>query len=283
MEPVFYRNGRQSPGLQRLQAIQIDILQDVLSFCEEHDITTFLVAGSALGAERHGAMIPWDDDIDLGMMREDYDRFIRLWPQKSRCPHILQCSASENGYPHDSAKILMPGTAVRISEFEGTGFRDGIFIDIFPFDRRLKSKALTAAQTWILGALNLILMSYSRNVVSLTRSRSYQLIRRLAFHLRKFLPLQLLTRIRAWISAARPFAKGEEIVCYEMYGFARHRKTIIDGDTILPPGRAKFGEQLVPVPKNNAAYLARLFGEYRKLPPETQRVPHHIGEADFAD
>ncbi|MEE0804616.1 MAG: LicD family protein, partial [Prevotellamassilia sp.] len=67
----------QIDSIQELRQLQIDILNTVHQFCQERGITYFLSSGTLLGAVRHGGYIPWDDDIDLYMPRESYDRFIR--------------------------------------------------------------------------------------------------------------------------------------------------------------------------------------------------------------
>ena len=66
--------------LRRLQMMELEILEAIDSVCREHGITYFLDSGTVLGARRHGGFIPWDDDIDLGMPREDYERFLEVAP-----------------------------------------------------------------------------------------------------------------------------------------------------------------------------------------------------------
>lgn len=67
--------------LRRLQLTEMGMLEDIDRVCREHNITYFLDAGTLLGARRHGGFIPWDDDVDLGMPRDDYERFLQEAPE----------------------------------------------------------------------------------------------------------------------------------------------------------------------------------------------------------
>ena len=73
------RNKEYEPKvLERLHALQLEMLQDLQTICEKYDLQYFAVFGTALGAVRHKGFIPWDDDIDVGMLRKDYDVFIQV-------------------------------------------------------------------------------------------------------------------------------------------------------------------------------------------------------------
>ena len=70
----------------RLQGVLLEMYQDILQVCSRYDITPFLIAGSALGAIRHEGFIPWDDDLDIGMTRDDYERFISVFENSPTSP-----------------------------------------------------------------------------------------------------------------------------------------------------------------------------------------------------
>ncbi len=86
--------------LKSLQAIELDILKQIDSLCNEHGLKYFLVGGSLLGAARHKGFIPWDDDIDIGMLREDYDKFISIAEKELSDPYKVNTYKIIGGHSH---------------------------------------------------------------------------------------------------------------------------------------------------------------------------------------
>lgn len=120
--------------LRRLQMVELEILAAIDHVCREYGISYFLDSGTVLGARRHGGFIPWDDDIDLGMPRDDYERFLEVAPAALGERFRVTCSRSN---PHQAAlfaKVMLVGTRFVTDETEEAGFDQGIFVDIFPYD-----------------------------------------------------------------------------------------------------------------------------------------------------
>ncbi|MBQ7424352.1 MAG: LicD family protein [Prevotella sp.] len=118
---------------RKLWNIEKEMLRRVLDICQRHNLKIWMDGGSLLGVVRHKGFIPWDDDIDLAMMREDYDKFINL-PQEEFAPYFLQTAYTDKDYAHGHAQVRERNTAA-ISPVEWTkDFCQGIFIDIFPLD-----------------------------------------------------------------------------------------------------------------------------------------------------
>ena len=119
--------------LRKVQLVQLEIAKEVKRVCEENDIQYFLDSGTLLGAIRHKGFIPWDDDLDLGMVRAEYDKFLKIAPQKLSPKYKLITWEKEQEYPHQFCKIMKIGTTY-LEEAQKGNATSGIFVDIFPYD-----------------------------------------------------------------------------------------------------------------------------------------------------
>lgn len=120
--------------LRRLQLTELDILRAVRSACEDNGITYFIDSGTFLGAVRHGGFIPWDDDVDVGMPRADYDRFCELAPDILPEGYSLHTFENTPGFAGMFAKVYKDGTVFETAETREAGCTQGIFVDILPYD-----------------------------------------------------------------------------------------------------------------------------------------------------
>ena len=124
-----------SKDLRKIQLLQLEILKEVDRICRENNIKYTLCGGSMLGAVRHKGIIPWDDDIDISMLREDYDRFCRICEKElNGDKFFLKTMETDSEYRLVYGKILLKGTAYVRAGYEHLKCKNGIFIDIFPRD-----------------------------------------------------------------------------------------------------------------------------------------------------
>lgn len=121
-------------ALAKLQSDELEILKAIDAFCKEHGIEWFIDSGTVLGAVRHGGFIPWDDDIDIGMLRKDYDRFIDLAQACFPRGFSVHTCANTSGYAGMFAKVYLDGTLFETAETQEAGLSQGIFVDVFPYD-----------------------------------------------------------------------------------------------------------------------------------------------------
>lgn len=118
---------------KKIWAVELDILRKIHEVCEKYNLTYFLNFGSLLGAVRHKGFIPWDDDLDIVMPRDDYDKFITL-ESEFLDPYFLQLPGKDDGYYYALARVRNNNTAALDYPFVFQNFNQGIFVDIAPLD-----------------------------------------------------------------------------------------------------------------------------------------------------
>lgn len=135
----FYVNIYQGK-LERVKRIEMEIMREIDRICRENDINYFLVGGSLLGAIRHKGFIPWDDDIDIGMLREDFEKFRKLCP-KVLAPHLSYQSYTDEPTSHyifDKVRLRDTYFSTKFSN-RFRNIENGLFVDILVYDRTANS------------------------------------------------------------------------------------------------------------------------------------------------
>ena len=119
--------------LDKLHQVEMEILDDFVKVCEKHKLRYFLTGGTMLGAVRHSGFIPWDDDVDIGMPREDYDKFIEIGDEALGDKYQLECFEHNKNYHLPFAKVVKKNT-IFDEGFDKLKYLKGIYIDIIPFE-----------------------------------------------------------------------------------------------------------------------------------------------------
>ena len=120
--------------MKRAWAVQIDLLMELIRVCQKHNLRIFAEGGTLLGTIRHGGYIPWDDDIDTAMFREDYDKLIEVAPQEFSHPYFFQTVYTDRRYARRHAQLRNSETSCRNVHARKKKHNHGIFIDIFVLD-----------------------------------------------------------------------------------------------------------------------------------------------------
>lgn len=124
-----------SEMIRSVQIAELEILKVFVNVCDKHGIRYSLHGGTLLGAVRHGGFIPWDDDLDVILDRNEYNRFIAAWSEESPTGYYLQTKEKEEAYDRNFLKIRKEGTEF-VQERDDPGhMHTGVFIDVEPVDR----------------------------------------------------------------------------------------------------------------------------------------------------
>lgn len=127
-----------SEEIKHVWDVELDLLQKLLDVCEKHHLKIWAYGGTLLGAVRHQGFIPWDDDIDLAMFREDYDKLCSIASEEFLHPYFFQTEYTDQGSFRGHAQLRNSNTTgILKSEVEYADYNQGIFIDIFPLDTKI--------------------------------------------------------------------------------------------------------------------------------------------------
>jgi len=126
-----------SSQMKQVWAVQLDLLKIFIDICEKYQLKYFADSGTLLGAVRHGGMIPWDDDIDVAMPREDYNKLCKCISQELKYPYFWQTEDADPGSVRGHAQLRNSETTGILNSEKNKKyqFNQGIFIDIFPLDK----------------------------------------------------------------------------------------------------------------------------------------------------
>ena len=120
---------------KEIWAIELDLLAEFDRVCRKHNLRYFIDGGTLLGALRHKGFIPWDDDVDVVMLREEYDKLLQIAPKEFQQPYFFQCAYTDQGYLRGHSQLRNSQTCGALKEEAYTvSFNQGMFLDIFVLD-----------------------------------------------------------------------------------------------------------------------------------------------------
>lgn len=257
-----------STDMKRLRSVQLDLLQQVQELCHRHAITYFAVAGTALGAVRHQGFIPWDDDVDVAMPRPDYERFLNVARCELGADYFLQHSRTDPNFPLPMAKVRRNNSRFMEQATVDVNMHHGIFVDVFPLDRKPRSAGLQTLHAALLKLLSRLCRLRAGYAVEFPRPWMSSWLRASL----QWIPIRWLTRLQEWAATAFREATGGLTVVGGTYPYHRER---FDDAWLSDLVITKFEHLSVPIFREFDTYLTHLYGDYMTLPPESHRVSHH--------
>lgn len=249
--------------LRRQQNRMTELLLVLDSICKEENIRYWLIGGTLLGAARHGGFIPWDDDMDVQMLREDYLKLLKVLPQRLPDTMALQSRQTDKNYFFQYAKLRDRKSLLKENNGYDRIFKEqGIYIDIFPIDKHPK---------WM--------QRLSINSIGHT----YKLLKRVDVSLDKTLKkINLLVGFNEHV--IYPILRGLSKITKGCYLDALGVPFVVERhlEDILPLTTIEFEGHQMPVPHNYDKVLRDQYGDYMQL-PDIDSVNLHVGELTIDD
>ena len=255
--------------LRELQMIELDILMQIDEICKKHGLRYYLAEGTLLGAVRHNGFIPWDDDMDISMPRDDYEKFLEI--AEKEFPETLKICSSKNmpKYHLPFAKAV----STQENHFKNLkdtalGEYDGVFVDIFPIDetrerhgeyQKRQFKKIRAYRDMLL-----FKCGYKQPKTAEDRWCSLRA---------KFLTNDMIHK-KIYRLSTKDNGKGYAY----MVNFASSyppEKQATAKEAYGEPRMIEFEEKILPIPQEAEALLYLIYGKFRELPPKNERKGKH--------
>lgn len=262
-----------SEEMKQVHALQLAMLLEVDRACRQHGLEYYLIFGTLLGAVRHGGFIPWDDDIDIGVMREDYDELLSLLNEElDSKKYFVQTAENDGGITIPFAKIRCHHTRfVEAVAAENAEYHQGVFLDIFPLDNAPDNPAARRKQK---AAYLRRHLSY-RYKVEGYRSERWWVNLILALSAFSDIPTQLQKRYKAMTDCSDN--QSREVIAFPGAA-ADYDSSFLVRNELAPAVDIKFCRHSVMAPAKSKVQLESLFGDFMCLPPQEARKGHVLRE-----
>ncbi len=274
--------------LKKLQEIELGMMKVVDQFCRENDIPYFLEGGTAIGAVRHAGFIPWDDDIDIGIIGSDYDRFIELFEANPPDGYSIHTRTNTENYPYMFAKVYCDGTRFLAQESIDAGLDSCIYLDVFRHDFVSPTLSEPAVNKGIARAMfwqRVLYLYYTpnpaiqptasfRSAKALVSKFAHKAVRIL------FKPDSIAKRYEVQLQrlANGGSEKESQLTAGGQDGVAIPARFLWPCDSVL-----EFEGESFSGPHDVDGYLACLYGDYMCLPPKEKRKTHAPVVLDFGE
>ncbi|OTO76643.1 MULTISPECIES: LicD family protein [unclassified Enterococcus] len=263
--------------LRRVQENSLKLAKYFSDFCDKNGLLCYLCGGGAIGSIRHQGFIPWDDDLDFFMPRDDYDRLIKLWAEQEDNGRYTLLRANKDYNDRNSFTTMRDKETTFIKTYQADlAIVHGIQIDIFPLDiAPTKSFQRKIQKFWAL-----VYAIYCSQQIPQNHGKFFAGLGKVLLYLA---PSQQ-KKYHVWKFAEKKMMKYNSTTTgfvTELCVGPKYMGNVYPEKDFSAAKKTAFEDVELPIPIGYDNYLSNVFGDYMRLPPENQRTAHH--ETVFID
>lgn len=259
-----------------LQCLELDMVKEFVRICTKYNLTYFMVGGTFLGAVRHRGFIPWDDDIDMGMYRCDYDKFLKIAETELSYPYKIQTYQNTESHHYYFSHIIdMRYKVRRLGSIDKR--EEYVWIDIFPYD---------GLPNGIIGNLFYLRLLFCRfcyhmanfdkiNIARTDRAVWQKIVLKVLFIVYKLFRFDK----HKWINRIDMLLKSNNLQnCDRVMSFmgVKLQKEILPRSIYDDLINYQFENMSLKGPRDSNTVLSQMYGKYMELPPENKRKLHPL-------
>ena len=287
LDDDFYKEERRCDYLvtekaKKIWAIELDLLNELIRVCDKHNIKMSVWAGTLLGAVRHKGMIPWDDDIDVCLCREEYERLCEIAPQEFKHPYFFQNVKTDSQYLIGYSRLRNSLTTGYIVGDDSSNYNNGIYIDVFVLDGLIDNENLLRKQLrkqkYLLNVFNL----YNRNYYSNKALKIY--IKRFLSNLMHATVFNFIKKesiVNAYERSLMKYNKMTNRLSMMTHPLDFAKKYWLMSSDLENIIYLPFESLSVPAPSNYKEILTHIYRNYMEFPPVEKRGVWHEGIIEF--
>ena len=260
--------------LRKIQLIELQILKEFDKICQKNNLKYILVGGTLIGAIRHNGFIPWDDDIDVSMPRDDYNKFVEIQKKElDKTKYYFQSIETDAEFGLLFGKMRRKNSIYSESTCPLDEKKQGIWIDIFPIDKIDDNR--------ILAFFTFQKIFYYKTIIAFKQNYKFaskgvkKIIQTIIKILSKLYTLE--SAKKKYFSTIKQTNKKNSNKVIN-HGGTYLLKEITDKKYYENITTHKFENETFNIPKDYDEYLTQIYGDYMKLPPKEKQVSNHLVE-----